>query len=341
MQKLTTIGIDLAKSIFSVVVLSPTGKLVLRRTLRRGQLLAFLAKHDTCVVAMEACGGSHHWARQVKALGHEVCLLPPQHVKGYQRGQKNDHNDALAIAEACQHGRIRPVRPKSVDQQDDQAFHAIRNGLSRERVRLVNQIRGLLTEYGLVVPKGVASLRKAIPGVLEDGENELSPRFRELLHRQYQRLLALDEELAWYDRRLKQSVQEDETCARLIEIPAFGPVVASAVKSWMGDGKQFKRGRDASAAMGLVPRQHTTGGKIVLAGITKKGDGYIRSLVIHGCRAVVARAQSKTDPLSRWIQRVKATRGTNKAIVALANKLIRVAWAVIARGERYTPAPAV
>lgn len=337
MNKLTTIGIDLAKNSFAVVALSHSGKELWRKTLRRKQLLTTLAKLEVSKVAMEACGSAHYWARQIKALGHQVELLPPQHIKGYLRGQKNDYNDALAIAEASQHGRVRAVRIKTVEQQDEQAFHAIRQGLTRDRLRLCNQMRGLLAEYGIVLALGYAALRKGLPDILEDGENGLTMRFRVLLERQYQRFLALSDELAWYDEQLKIEVKADATCRVLIQAPGIGPVTASAFKSWIGDGKQFKRGRDASAALGLVPRQHSTGGKPLLLGITKRGDKYLRALLVHGARSVVARVEGKTDPLSLWVQRIKATRGFNKAAVALANKMVRILWAMITAKRAYRP----
>lgn len=335
MAQNTTVGIDLAKDVFALVALSARGKELWRKTLRRKQLLPWLARQEASTVALEACGGSHYWGRQIRDLGHAVVLLPPQHVKAYQRGQKNDYNDARAIAEACQHGAVRPAPIKSVEQQDEQAFHGIRRSLERDRVRLSNQLRGLLAEHGIVIAKGVSALRKAVPGILEEADNGLTARFRLLLNRQYQRFLQLDEELGWYDQQLTIQAREDDVCRRLDEIPGIGPVVASALKSWMGDGKQFGRGRDASAALGLVPRQHSSGGKDHLYGITKRGDRYIRSLVVHGARAVVARADQKTDALSCWIVRLKATRGFNKATVALANKLVRVAWVIVARHEHY------
>lgn len=337
MTKLTTIGIDLAKNVFAVVALNPSGKEIWRKTLRRKRLLSFLAQQHDGLVALEACGSAHYWARQIQHLGHEVVLLPPQHVKGYQRGQKNDYNDARAIAEACRHGAIRPVRVKTLEQQDEQAFQSIRRSLDKDRTRLSNQLRGLLGEYGIAIAQGVATLRRELPGILEAADNGLTERMRQLIHRQYQRLLAVDEELAWYNRQLETQARRDEACQRLTALPGFGPVVASALKHWMGDGQQFGRGRDASAALGVVPRQHSSGGKAVLLGITKRGDAYVRSLVIHGARAVVARVDQKTDPLSRWIQRLKAARGFNKAAVALANKMVRIAWVIITRGERYRP----
>ncbi len=336
MAKHTTVGIDLAKSVFFVVVLNAQGKPFQRKKLRRGQLLRFIAQLPAeAVIAMEACGGAHHWAREIRALGYEVQLLPAQHVKGYLRGQKNDYNDAGAIAEACYHGAIRPVPIKSIEQQDAQALQRIRRRLVEERTRLVNQMRGQLAEYGVVLPRGVSALRRRVPQLLEDGASPLSPPFRELLARQYRHLLMLEEELAWYTRQLTAQSRQDEVCQRLQALPAFGPLVSSAFKAWVGDGQQFRRGREASAALGIVPRQYSTGGKTVLLGITKRGDSYVRSLVIHGARAVVARAASKDDPLSRWINELVARRGHNKAVVALANKLVRIAWVIVARGECY------
>lgn len=338
MDKRMTIGIDLAKNIFALVALTSAGKLLWRKTLRRNQLLRFLAKQSIARIAIEACGSAHYWAREITSLGHEVVLLPPQHVKGYLRGQKNDYNDAQAIAEALNHGSIRPVPVKSVEQQDEQAFLVIRRGLSRDRSRLINQIRGQLSEYGVVMPKGVVSVRKALPELIDRPDSGLSESFRQLLRRQYTRLCLLNEELAWYDKQLKEKSKQDEVCRRLVEAPGLGEVNAYALKAWLGDGKQFKRGREAAAALGLVPRQYGTGGKNTLSGITKRGDSYLRSLVIHGARAAVKAAPGKKDSLSLWIERVKARRGFNKAVVALANKLVRVAWVIVARGEHYRPA---
>lgn len=337
MTKLTTIGIDLAKNVFALVALSSNGRELWRKTVRRQRLMAFLAKQEKAVTAMEACASSHYWAREFQALGFEVKLLPAQHVKGYQRGQKNDYNDARAIAEASLHGSIRPVPIKSLEQQDEQVFLGVRRSLEKERTRLSNQMRGLLAEYGQIVSPGISALRKAVPEILEDAENGLTVRFRALLNRQYRRFVELSEELAWYDQELKRQAKEDDVCRRLDELPGVGEVVAAALKGWLGNGQQFQRGRDASAALGLVPRQHSSGGKEVLYGITKRGDRYLRSLVVHGARSVVARADGKSDRLSRWIQRLKAQKGFNKAAVALANKLVRIAWVIVARGERYRP----
>ncbi|MEQ5834043.1 IS110 family transposase [Marinobacter sp. NFXS9] len=337
MKKHTVIGVDLAKQSFALVELKPNGQDGWRKTLRRSQVLRFLARQPCCTVALEACAGAHYWGRQIQAFGHEVQILPPQHVKACLRGQKNDYNDAWAIAETCHNGRVRTVRVKTVEQQDQQLLIQQRRQLIGEQVRLGNQIRALLMEYGLVLAKGKASLAR-IPELLEDGENELGPLSRQILQRQYRRWRALREELAWYDRELKTQAKADDTCCRLSELPGFGPIVSQVFKGWIGDGKQLKRGRDASAALGLVPRQHSTGGRHVLLGISKRGDRYVRATVIHGARSVVQRATRKEDALSRWINRLVQTRGYNKAVVALANKLVRMAWVIVARGERYRPA---
>lgn len=337
MRQHSVIGIDLAKESFALVELDGAGKEVRRKTFRRAGLKRFLARQEPTTVALEACSSGHYWGRWLAQQGHQPVLLPPQHVKGYLRGQKNDYNDALAIAEACQHGRVRPVRVKSVEQQDEQAVHAIRRSLTGESTRLINQMRGLIAEYGITVPKSVSGFCRRIPEILEDADNGLSGRFRELLHRQWLRLQHLREELAWYDAELERQAKQDDTCRRLDAIPGVGSVVASALKGWLGDGQQFRRGRDASAALGLVPRQHSTGGKQSLHGITKRGDPYVRALVVHGARAVVRTAPGKDDAMSRWVVSLAERRGHNKAVVALANKIIRMAWVIVARHEEYRP----
>lgn len=332
MSGLNIIGIDLAKTNFYLFSLSAEGKPAGRIKLSRDKLIGWIATQPRMVVAMEACGASHHWAREIQKAGHNVVMLPAQHVKAYQRRQKNDYNDAQAIAEACWHGTIRPVPVKTLSQQDEQTFLKMRRLVSEERTQLINHIRGLMSEYGIVLRKGATELRRKLPELLEDAENGLTPRMRELLQRQYQRLVALDDELMWYERR---NATSDSVCQRLLSVPGFGPLVSLAVKSWMGDGKQFKRGRDASAALGLVPRQFSTGGRQVLLGITKCGNSYVRSMLIHGARSVLFRSAGKTDQLSLWVNQIREKRGFNRAVVALANKLIRIAWVIIARNEIY------
>ena len=332
MKKNTIFGLDLAKHIFHLVCLD--GK---RKKLRRGQMLPYFAQLPQSVIAMEACASSNYWARELISLGHEVKLIPPQHVKSYLRGQKNDYNDALAIAEAAEHGRVRDVPVKTVEQQDKQTLLRSRRRVSVERTRLVNHVRGILTEYGITISKSVPAFRRHLCEIIDEESNLLSSTLTRLIDRYYQQLLALDEELVWHDKQINEQVKLDKDCQRLQELPGFGPIVSYAFKSWLGSGKQFKRGRDASAALGVVPKQHTSGDKQRLSGITKKGDAYLRSLIIHGARSVLRRVEKKDDPLSQWINRLIVTRGKNKAIVALANKMIRIAWVIVARQEKYHP----
>src|SRR5690606_34822953 len=221
-----------------------------------------------------ACSGAHHWAREIRALGHSVQLLPAQHVKAYLRGQKNDYNDALAIAEAVQHGRIRCVEIKAVDQQLDQSLHRLRQALVTEQTGLINRTRALLAEHGVDLPEGNHRFRQAVIAQLEDAQNGLPWRLRELLGRQYQLFIALEQELAWYEREIKTKAAENEACQRLMRVPGYGPIVSSAFYGWLGSGQQFRCGRDVAAALGLVPKQYSTGGKTVLGGISKRGEGH-------------------------------------------------------------------
>lgn len=338
MKQPTMIGLDLAKNIFHLVGVDAEGREIWKMALKRSQMPPFFANLPCCVVGMEACAGAHEWGRQLQALGHEVRLLPPQHVKAYVQGNKNDFNDARAIAEAMGRPRIRPVALKTRAQQDLQALYRLRAARVAERTGLCNQLRGLLAEYGVVVPKGVAALRRRLPELLEDGENGLSPLFRRLLEQGYQQLRELEEHIAFYTGELKRQARQSEAVQRLQSVPGYGPVVASVFYAMVGDGAQYRRGRDVSAALGLVPRQHSTGGKPLLLGISKRGDPYLRSLLVHGARAVVQRAAGKEDRLSRWVNRIQAERGANKATVALANKLARIGWALLRYHTVYQPA---
>jgi transposase len=335
MSKITTIGLDLAKHVFHVVCCDAQGKVVRKNRLKRSQVLAYFANLPDVLVGMEACASAHHWARELGALGHEVKLIPPQYVKPYVRGNKNDYNDALAIAEAVTRPEMRFVSVKTPEQQDIQALHRLRERRLQERTALCNQLRGLLAEYGLILPKGVNRLRRRLPELLEDAENGLSDLFRRLLAQSYQQLQELDGHIDHYTQEMKQQSQQSETCRRLQTIPGYGPIVAGVFHSVVGQGEAYRRGRDVSAALGLVPRQHSSGGKEVLRGISKRGDRYLRSLLVHGARSVVIRAANKDDRLSRWINKVKAERGFNKAVVALANKMARIGWAVVVNKTVY------
>ncbi|MBN4053149.1 IS110 family transposase [bacterium AH-315-L15] len=336
-MKITTIGLDLAKNVFHVVCCNERGKQVKRKQLRRFQMLTYFSNFSTCLVGMEACASAHYWGREIRKLGHEVRLIPPQHVKPYVRGQKNDYNDAAAIAEAVTRPDMRFVPIKTVGQQDIQALHRLREGRIKERTALCNQLRGLLGEYGLVLPKGVSALRSRLPELLEDADNGLSDLFRPWLAEVYRQLQQLDERIDYYSQAVKLHSSQDDACQRLQKVPGYGPIVASVFVSQVGSGEGYRRGRDVSASLGLVLRQHSSGGKNVLLGISKRGDRYLRSLLIHGARAVVSRAEKKKDRLSRWINRVRETRGFNKASVALANKLARIGWAILAHKTAYQP----
>jgi transposase len=338
MNEITTIGLDLAKQVFHVVCCDGRGKVVIQKRLRRSQVRAYFARLNGSLVGMEACATAHYWARELAGLGHEVRLLPAQYVKAFVRGNKNDYNDALAIAEAVVRPQMRAVAVKTVARQDVQALHRLRAQCVGSRTALCNQLRGLLGEYGVVLPQGVGTLRRHLPRLLEAADSGLSDFFRRLLAQGYQRLCELDAHVAAYTAEMLRHGRETEACRRLQTIPGFGPIVASGFYALVGDGRAYRRGRDVSAALGLVPRQHSSGGKAVLLGISKRGDRYVRMLLVHGARAVVRRAAGKDDRLSRWINRIRAQHGYNKASVALANKLARIGWAVLANRSVYQAA---
>lgn len=338
MNKITTIGLDLAKHLFHVVCCDQRGKLIKKRMLRRSQVLPYFANLAACRVGIEACAGAHYWARELGALGHQVKLIAPQFVTPYRRGHKNDYNDALAIAQAVVNPEMRFVPVKHPAQQDIQALHRLRERRIADRTALCNQLRGLLMEYGLVLPKGISTLRKRLPELLEDADNGLSELLRRLLTQCYQGLCELDRQIAFFTRELQQVSTQQAGCRRLQTIPGYGPIVASLFHSVVGDGASYRRGREVSAALGLVPRQHSSGGKVRLLGISKCGNRYLRSLLVHGARAVVIQAVHKEDRLSRWINRIRARGGINKATVALANKMARLGWAILAHGTEYRSA---
>lgn len=329
------IGLDLAKQVFQVHGVDYQDKAVLRKKLKREPVLAYFANLPPCIVGMEACGGSHHWARELQKLGHTVRLIAPQFVKPYVKGNKNDANDAEAICETVGRPHMRFVAVKTVAQQDVQAVHRIRSELVRQRTAKVNQIRGLLTEYGVAVGKRVETLRRVLPELLEGVDNGLSFDFRVLLEALRQDLIYLDKRVADMDKRLHGLADNDPAIRRLQAIPGIGPITATALVCAAGDGKQFKRGRDLAAWLGLTPRQHSSGGKDKLLGISKRGDAYLRTLLIHGARSVLKVAGNKDDPRSRWLQNLCGRRHNNIAAVALANKNARIAWALLSTWADY------
>ena len=338
MNDIMTIGVDLAKNVFHVVCCDERGKIVRKKMLKRSGVLRFFSNLNTCLVGMEACASAHFWARELGAQGHRVKLIPPQYVKPFVRGNKNDYNDALAIAEAVRQPEMRFVAVKSRGAQDIQALYRLREQRIKERTALCNQLRGLLGEYGIVLPRGVSVLRRKLPELLEDAENGLSDVFRGWLAQSYRQLQEQDKHIAFYTDELTRHSQQCEACRRLQTVPGFGVILSSVFASVVGNGESYRRGRDVSASLGLVPRQHSSGGKEVLLGISKRGDRYLRSLLVHGARAVVMHAGGKGDRLSRWINRIRAERGFNKAVVALANKMARMGWAILHNKTEYVAA---
>jgi transposase len=331
------VGIDLAKQVFQVHGVDYQDKVVLRKQLRRNQLLSYFATLPPCLIGMEACGGAHHWARELQKLGHTVKLIAPQFVKPYVKSNKNDANDAEAICEAVGRPTMRFVSVKTIAQQDLQAIHRIRSELVRQRTAKVNQIRGFLAEYGLVVGRQVATLRRALPELLEDAENGLSFDFRALLEDLRQDLIRLDERVAEMDKKV-HTLADSMPAAKLLQsIPGIGPISATAIVCAVGDGKQFKRGRDLAAWLGLTPRQQSSGGKDRLLGISKRGDTYLRTLLIQGAKSVLKVVDKKTDPRSLWLQNLCARKHKNIAAVALANKNARIAWALLSNETSYLP----
>lgn len=331
-MNVTTIGIDLAKNVFQMHGIDKTGKVVLKKKIKRHHLLNEVAKLPKCLIGMECCGGANYWARQFLALGHEVKLMNPRFVKPYVKSDKNDQNDAEGICEAVTRPTMRFASIKTSEQQDLQSIHRIRNRLVKNRTALSNQLRGLLLEEGIAIQKSFKGLRtKLIEIFSEDTSPGISPQLRTMLLDCYEEFKELDKRIAQYDQMIDERAQKDEDCKKLLEIDGVGPKTATAIIAMVGNGKQFKDGRQMAAYFGLVPRQHSSGGKDLLLGITKRGDPYIRSLLIHGARTLYRHRKDKPQETKRmkWLVEKAKTRGENKAIVAMANKQARTVWAVL------------
>lgn len=337
-MKITRIALDLAKNVIQVHAIDHAGKPALRKAFKRSQLLPFFRDLPPCEVGMEACSSAHDWGRKLQALGHRVQLLPPHYVKAFVLGQKNDANDAAAICAAMARSEIPRVPVKTVAQQDRQALHRVRQLRMRHRTALINQIRGLLAEYGIAIAQGPGMLRKAIPELLEDADNGLSFGFRELLSDLYGELKHLQSSIDTLTERIERQVRQDGDGRRLLEVPGIGPITASALLAAVGDARQFQNGRQMAAFLGLVPRQHSSGGKTRLLGIHKRGDSYLRGLLVHGARSVLRTAADKPDDRSRWLMNLATRRHRNIAIVAQANKTARIAWAILTTEQRYRAA---
>ena len=342
-MQITTIGLDLAKNVFQVHGANERGKTVLRKQLRREQVAAFFANLPSCLIGMEACGSAHHWARKLQALGHTVRLMAPQFVKPYVKSNKNDAADAEAICEAVTRPTMRFVPIKNVEQQTVLSLHRVRQGFIRARTAQANQIRGLLGEYGVVVPQGIAHIALRVPDLIEDATNDLPGAFRQLIERLLEHLKLLDRQVGEIETQIKAWHRDDEISRRLEQVPGIGPITASALAATVGDAKNFDNGRQLAAWLGLVPRQHSNGGKAKLLGMSKRGDAYLRTLLIHGARSVIYRATQRNDS-DNLLVKLTARRNANVAAVAQANKTARIVWALLVHNREfragYTPAMA-
>ncbi len=330
-----TLGVDLAKSVFSIYGIDKYGKPVIRRSLKRSQLLPFIASLPPSVIGLEACSGAHCWARRFRILGHTTRIMAPKYVIPYRTGAKNDLNDAQAICEAVTRPKTRFVPTKSEEQQAILATHKVRQGWVKEQTALINQIRGILTEFGIVLPKSRWTIQRELPRILEDAENDLPDIVRALLNDCHDHLRILNQRIDDLEQCFDICARNNPLVALLMTIPGVGAQTASAIVASVGRGQQFKSGRDFTAWLGMVPRQYTTGGKSRLGRITKRGDKYIRTLLIHGTRSVLSHVADKTDRLSLWSKELIARRGYKRATVALAAKNARIIWAMLKTGEEY------
>lgn len=330
-------GIDLAKNVFQLHGTDGDGKLILNRRLRRDQLLAELAKLPPLTIGIEACTGAFYWQREFQKLGHTVRIIAPQYVKPFVKHQKNDRNDAEAICTAMRQPNMKFVPPKNEDQQDIQALHRARARLVNHRTALVSQMRGLLLDRGITIGVSIARARRAIPQILADSTNGLSEMSREVIAELFDFLGQIDLRVRSFDRRIEAVFRANAACQRIARICGVGPKTATAVVAAVGDGREFRNGRHLAAWMGLVPRQHSSGSRQILMGISKRGDKHLRTLLVHGARAVVRVAAGRSDPFSRWINALRERRGVNRTIVAVANKNARIIWAMLRRDTEFQP----
>lgn len=335
---ITTLGIDLAKNVFQLHGVDKNGKVCLRKRLRRAQLASFIENLPVCKIGMEACGGSNFWYREFSKMGHDVKLIAAQFVKPFVKSNKNDMNDAEAICEAMQRPNMRFVSPKSVRQQDIQSIHRVRQRLVRRRTSLTNEVRGLLLEYGIVIAKNIKNVRVKLVELVEDAENGLTDLSRSVFSELYSELQVIDEQISTFNKKIKDIFNQSEDCQRISKIEGVGPITATAVIAACGNPKVFKNGREFSAWLGLVPKQSSSGNKINLLGISKRGDGYIRYLLVHGARSVVRHAKNKTDSRSSWVNQLEQRKGHNKTCVAVANKNARIIWAILNNKTAYKAA---
>ncbi|EKE79327.1 IS110 family transposase [Idiomarina xiamenensis] len=329
------LGIHLAKSVFQLCGLNQAGKVVYTKRLNRDKLLQEIATLSECQIAIETCTGAFYWQREFEKLGHNVKIIAPQFIKPFVQGQKNDSNDAQGIAVASMQPTMKFVPTKSQDQLDIQALHRARQRIVNHRIATVNQIRGLLLDRGIVIGKAVSRLRNAVPLILEDASNGLSIRMRRTIAQLYELMRDLDTRIKYFDKEIEVVFKESETCQRIAKVKGIGPKTATAILAAIGNGSEFKNGRHFAAWLGLVPKQHSSGDRQVLMNITKRGGQHLRTLLIHGARAVVRTCTNQNNLFNKWVGDLKERRGYNKATVAVANKNARIVWSILRNGDEY------
>lgn len=338
-MKITTVGIDLAKDIFRVHGCDARGKVVVSKSLTRHDLRMFMAKLRPCLVGMEACHTAHYWAHELQQFGHQVKLMAPRFIRPYVKNNKNDTRDAEAICEAVTRPTMRFVPIKSRVQLDVQAVHRVRQQVVKERAALANQLRGFLAEHGILIRKGFAAVKRALPEIIDDRENALSGLMRELIRDLYERFKLAEQRLRHYDELVGKVVEQDERCQRLTKLPGVGPLIATAVVASVGNALEFRSGRQLAAFFGLVPRHYASGSRTVMLPIARRCDHYLRTLLVQGARASMRYLDRRRDPRGVWANRLRAKRGSHITAVAIANKNARVMWALLTRGESYRETP--
>jgi transposase len=338
-MEIRTVGIDLGKSVFHLVGLDERGNVVAKKHFSRSQLLSYTANLSACLIGMEACCGAHFLGAKLVRQGHQVRLIPAQFVKPFVKSNKNDYIDAEAIAEAVQRPTMRFVPIKSSEQLDLQALHRVRDRLISRRTGVINQLRALLLERGTTFRKGRRYFRRQMPLILEDAEQNLSSRMRRLLEQLWQEWKSLEEQIQQLSDEIESIARQDDACQRLLVVPGVGPLVATALVASVGNGTAFRKGREFAAWLGLVPRQYSTGGKPKLLGISRRGNPYLRRLFIHGARSVAMHLNRDEHALGTWMNQLESRAHHNVFVVALANKLARIAWAVLAKEKNYCPLP--
>lgn len=340
MDRITRVGVDLAKNVMQIHAVDSAERVVVRKAIPRERFVSWFANLEPCLIAMEACGAAHYWARKLHALGHEVRLIPPQFVAPYRKGGahvKNDALDAEAVCEAASRPHMRFVPVKSPAQQSVLVLHRMRTGFVEERTALVNRLRGLLAEFGVFLPQGIRRLHEHLIERIEDGSNELTGPARLALLRGCEQWQVLDEQIAWFDRQIAEHANRDPQAQRCMDVCGVGRLTASAAVATVVDARQFRNGRQMAAWLGIVPKQKSSGGKQRLGSITRQGNDYLRTLLFQGARSAVLTAHRRDDRLSRWIVQLQARVGYYKALVAVANKHARILWAVLAKGEKFDP----